>query len=287
MFYDPVKHEVIDYVGGQEDIRKKLIRTIGSPEERFSEDYLRMLRAIRFSTELDFDIDADTCIAIAHLASNITAISAERITLELEKIICSPNSRRGISDLITYGLAEFIFPEKLHYGSDWYNLFLISDGGLSLTEGILRLYSKNPEAGIALANSLKLSNNQIEEVKWCYANLGKLTDNSLPLHELRPLLASQYADTLISFELAILQAAYQPPDPVFNNLLKCSLYKGQPDMPEPLLNGNDLIKAGIAPGPELGALHKALYKKQLDMELLTREQAFDALRKIMATEMNH
>ena len=82
MFYDPVKEEVIDYVGGREDLGRQIIRTIGEPQERFAEDYLRMLRAVRFSTQLDFEIARNTFDAVSQYASKIDRISDERISAE-------------------------------------------------------------------------------------------------------------------------------------------------------------------------------------------------------------
>ena len=79
MFFDPIEERVIDYVGGKDDLKAKVIHTIGDPAARFDEDYLRMLRAIRFSTQLGFEIAADTWNAIVNSAANITGISGERI----------------------------------------------------------------------------------------------------------------------------------------------------------------------------------------------------------------
>jgi len=110
MFYDPLKREVIDYVNGQADLKKELIRTIGKPKERFDEDYLRMLRAIRFSTQLRFVIEPATWSAISRKVKNITKISGERIAMELEAILINPNRSAGARMLIRSGLAETIFP---------------------------------------------------------------------------------------------------------------------------------------------------------------------------------
>src|SRR5256886_6438547 len=79
MFFDPEKNEVIDFVGGRADIDKKIIRAIGDPAARFSEDRLRMLRAVRFATVLDYKIDHETWAALVANAESITEISAERI----------------------------------------------------------------------------------------------------------------------------------------------------------------------------------------------------------------
>src|SRR6478752_3495343 len=95
MFFDPEKNEVIDFVGGRADLERKLIRAIGDPAQRFAEDRLRMLRAIRFATALGFEIDPATWDAIVENADAITQISAERIREELVKIFLSPNRARG------------------------------------------------------------------------------------------------------------------------------------------------------------------------------------------------
>jgi len=110
MFYDPLEREVIDYVNGQADLKKKIVRTIGVPEERFGEDYLRMLRAVRFSTQLVFAIEPQTWSAICSSAKNITGISGERTRMELEGILVSPNRSAGVSLLVKSGLAEAVFP---------------------------------------------------------------------------------------------------------------------------------------------------------------------------------
>src|SRR5204862_2286999 len=79
MFFDPTKNEVIDFVGGQTDLKAKLIRAIGDPAQRFAEDRLRMLRAVRFATVLEFEIEEQTWNALGQSADSITEISAERI----------------------------------------------------------------------------------------------------------------------------------------------------------------------------------------------------------------
>ena len=91
LLYDPVKNEILDYVGGQEDISKGIIRTIGNPIERFTEDKLRMIRAARFACRFNFPIHEDTQRAIIQLAKNIHVVSAERIREELEKILTGTN----------------------------------------------------------------------------------------------------------------------------------------------------------------------------------------------------
>ncbi|MFK5924496.1 MAG: CCA tRNA nucleotidyltransferase [Verrucomicrobiota bacterium] len=114
MFFDPVEEKIIDYVGGQEDLEKGLIRAIGDPELRFAEDYLRLMRAIRFATVLDFEIEKNTWQALKQHAPQITQISPERIRDELNRIWLSPRRVKGFDLLVESGLMKAIFPEIIH-----------------------------------------------------------------------------------------------------------------------------------------------------------------------------
>jgi poly(A) polymerase len=91
LFYDPLTQKIHDWVGGEKDLRAKIIRTIGKPEERFGEDHLRMLRAVRFAARLGFEIEPGTFAAIQLLASKIKIISAERVRDELIKLFAPPS----------------------------------------------------------------------------------------------------------------------------------------------------------------------------------------------------
>jgi poly(A) polymerase len=111
LLLDPISGEVIDYVGGMEDINKKRIRTIGAADERFAEDHLRILRAVRFSSTMGFSITAETMSAIKNNAGLISNISAERIRDELTKILVRGNSRQGFELLLESGLLSIILPQ--------------------------------------------------------------------------------------------------------------------------------------------------------------------------------
>src|ERR1035438_9992184 len=102
LFYDPLTQKIHDWVGGEKDLRAKIIRTIGVPEERFGEDHLRLLRAVRFAARLGFEIEAKTFSAIQTLAPKIKLISAERVRDELNKLFAppclgTPASRRRVA----------------------------------------------------------------------------------------------------------------------------------------------------------------------------------------------
>src|SRR5947199_1405744 len=111
MFYDPVPEKVIDFVGGCADIDAKLVRAIGDPARRFAEDRLRMLRAVRFATVLDYTIDNQTWDALVANATSINEISAERIRDELVRIFLSRHRTRGWDLLDSSGLMRAILPE--------------------------------------------------------------------------------------------------------------------------------------------------------------------------------
>ena len=87
MFFDPLDNRVIDYVGGQEDLQRGLVRAIGDPAARFAEDKLRMLRAVRFAATFQFALDPGTLAAIQHHAAEIVVVSAERIAAELRRML--------------------------------------------------------------------------------------------------------------------------------------------------------------------------------------------------------
>jgi poly(A) polymerase len=111
MLYDPIEEEVIDYVDGIRDIKSKIVQTIGDPYERLNEDKLRMMRAIRFSSRYNFELNLDTFLAIEKLAADITQVSGERIRDEITKIITQSNPGHGLNMLSVSGLLKYILPD--------------------------------------------------------------------------------------------------------------------------------------------------------------------------------
>lgn len=111
MFFDPVKNQVLDFVGGQADLERKLICTIGDPKKRFDEDKLRLLRCVRFASTLDLQIEPATAAALKSMAAEIRAVSAERIRDELIKIFTGAHAGRGLTLLDESGLLGEILPE--------------------------------------------------------------------------------------------------------------------------------------------------------------------------------
>ncbi len=113
MFEDPESGDIIDYVGGMEDLDKRLIRCIGCAEERFREDSLRLIRAVRQAVTKEFEIEESTWKVICEHAGWLERISPERIRDELDRILLSPQRRRGVEMLVESGLMKWIIPEIL------------------------------------------------------------------------------------------------------------------------------------------------------------------------------
>jgi len=278
MFYDPLRKEVIDYVNGQADLKKKIVRTIGVPEERFGEDYLRMLRAVRFATQLGFAIEPRTWSAIYRNGANITKISGERIRMELEGILISPNRSAGVSLLIESGLAEAIF--RAFVGKE-----------ARLATKLLSQLRKKVDFALALAcffagfesdfalekcAVLKLSRNEKKHVKFLLANRDRLLDDQISLGRLKMILAEPYFWDLYELQRAIQktkEAGRKTLAPLIKLRKKIKALGDVELRPKPLLNGHDLIRLGAVPGPVLGQLAEEMYIAQLEGKLQTVEQA--------------
>ena len=275
MFYDPVAEKVIDYVGGQGDLKKRILRTIGKPQERFSEDYLRMLRAVRFSTQLGFAIEPKTFAAICENAADITKISGERICMELEGILTNPNRSKGIALLAKSGLGEAIFP-KVSLQQTGFALrvldFLPQKANFCLS--LAAFFSGcTSESALEELRVLKLSRNQLKHIKFLLVKRGRLLNEKLSLAELKMLLGGPYFWDLYYLQLAIQKAANKETG-ALKKLKKRIKELGDVELrPKPLLNGHELIRLGASPGPDLGRLAREMYTAQLEMEIKTRQDA--------------
>jgi poly(A) polymerase len=274
MFYDPIAKKVIDYYHGQADLKKRIIRTVGDPAERFSEDYLRMLRAVRFSTQLGFSIESKTKTAICDGAKNITKISGERIAAELEGILVSPNRAKGVQILIETGLAGFIFTGCTRTGAGFIvRLLDCLPANISFPLGLAALFAGfETQFALEKCKLLKLSRNQNKHIRFLLDNRGKLL-RDLSLAELKLLLSGPYFEDLFALQKAIQRATGLSISPLVRLRKKIKQLKGVELRPKPLLNGHDLMALGSVPGPSLGQLANEMYIAQLEGKLQSAEQA--------------
>ncbi len=275
MFYDPIEDKVLDFVNGRQDLEKRILRTIGTPDERFSEDYLRMLRAVRFAVKLDFEIEPATWQSIQTHAGKITGISAERILMEIEQILAHPNRTCGVTLLMQSGLAKAIF--SCFEGE-------LADFGVAVLDQLpdavdfpLAMAAMwagfETKTAINQCKKLKLSNSQLKHVKFLLDNQGVLLDAELPLSKLKLLMHEPYFWDLLTFQQAIQQAKGESAQ-VLETVRKRSDEIEDKDIhPEPLLNGHELMELGATPGPMVGQLAQELYIVQLEEKLQTKEKA--------------
>ena len=316
LFFDPIEGELHDWVGGQADLEAKRIRTIGDPMERFGEDRLRMLRAVRFAAQLGFEIEAATFAAVCDNAAAISEVSAERIRDELLKIFRPPHADAGLELLRKSGLLGEVLPEleatigceqppEFHPEGDVYTHIrlmlnqlpedadtaliwsvLMHDIAKPVTmsrdgDGRIRFFG-HEKIGADMArdilNRLRFPKVEIDAVTTCVRFHMQLKDaREMRTATLRKLfLRPVFATELELHRLDCLSSSGRLDNFEFLQA-KFEAFQNQPELQQPLLDGSDLIALGQAPGPRFGALLNEALERQLEGELTTRDQALDWL----------
>jgi poly(A) polymerase len=322
LFYDPLTQKIHDWVGGEKDLAAKIIRTIGAPAERFGEDHLRLLRAVRFAAQLDFVIEPETFAAVRLLAPKIKLISAERVRDELLKLFRPPHAARGLVLLRDSGLLEPILPElaatvgceqspEYHpEGSVFEHLRLMleqlpADASEALPWAVLLHDIAKPvtaereaatgkihfygheKVGAEMAEKilqrLKFPNCQTEEIVTSVRHHMQFKDVwQMRKATLRRLLLRETFP--LELELHRLDCLGCHGDLARFNFLveQAEELKNLPQIRPPLLTGNDLIALGVKPGKELGGLLAEIRELQLADELPTPDAARAWVRKKLA-----
>ena len=286
LFYDPIAKRVIDYVAGQRDLAAGLIRAIGEPAARFAEDHLRMLRAVRFATRLGFAIEPATAEAIREHAAKITRISPERIREELEQMLALPSRGESIEQTARLGLLVHLWP-----GSNWPTervaravaVLRALPAGADFVLAIAALLHDEAPAEVArVARALRCSNDQIEHLAWLVGNRQRVDEaGTMSLAAFKKLLAHPRFEHLVALHEAVCQAGGQPADACAEARRRRGSIAPQGISPPPLVTGEDLIAAGLQPGPRFKQILDALYDAQLNNELADREQALHKMRELI------
>jgi len=286
LFYDPVAERVIDFVGGQADLASRVIRAIGRPQERFAEDKLRMLRAVRFSATFDFALEAETQAAIRQMAEQITMVSPERIAMELRRMLVEPGRAAAIGLLLETGLAATILPEVVP----------ADDAQRSRLDRALAMLQRLPQPGfpLALATLLhelvdaagaaaigarwRLSNKETDRVVWLVEHHAALREaRTMRWSTLQPLLIAEGIADLLAMEEAASSggsdaAAY------------CRSLLQQPREvldPPPLIGGEDLLAHGVPPGPAYRLLLEHVRRAQLDGDIHSKAEALALVDRLL------
>ncbi len=286
MFYDPVNDEVIDYVGGQQDLAAKRLRAIGAAADRFEEDHLRMLRAIRFASRLGFEIEASTFDAIRRHAVGIATISAERICQELEKILTDRNRGRGWRLLNEAGLLPYLVA-----GDSWPDAevdiaarrldALPSDASFPLAMAAL-LATEPPAAIRRICTGLRCSVADTTAVTWLTEQLRTVRrPDTLELADIKLLMAHPQFDDLTNLLRADLAAAGESPAAHACLVRRASAIDPADVAPPPLVTGDDLLAMGVQPGPTFGQVLSTVYRAQLNETVANRAVALQMARTLL------
>ena len=311
LFFDPIANEIIDFVGGRADIERRIVRTIGDPHDRFTEDKLRLLRCIRFASSLGFEIENRTFSAVRELATQIHVVSAERIRDELIKILTRPRAGHGLELLDTSGLLQETVPEvaamkgveqppEFHPEGDVFThtklmlnalppnpsvvlafAVLLHDVGKPPTfeRATDRIrFNEHDRVGAAMAEvilrRLRFPNDQIEKIVLCVAEHMRFqhVQQMRPAKLKRILARETFADELELHRIDC-EASHRNLENYEFLKAKASELPPASVKPLPLLKGHDLLALGLKPGPKVGQILREVEEQQLDEQLKSKAEA--------------
>ena len=203
LFYDPIERRVIDFVGGQDDLAARLIRAIGSARDRFAEDKLRMLRAVRFTAAFGFALDPEAQAAIAEMAPEIHLVSPERIAMEMRRMLSDASRAAGVRLLWETGLAAEVLPEIVPRDDSQWQRFddtlsllarLGRECGFPLALGAVLSPWVDAAGAAAVCQRWRLSNKEADRTCWLVENRNALADvRAMRWSALQPLLLAEGA----------------------------------------------------------------------------------------------
>lgn len=313
LLLDPENDQVLDYVGGQMDLKNGIVRAIGVPARRFEEDKLRMLRAVRFAARFGYKIEDETFSAIRDLAGEIKQVSRERVRDELLKMLTEGHARRAFELLDASGLLGYILPEikrmqgveqppQFHPEGDvWIHTLMLLEqlpAGVSPTLALGALlhdvgkpatfrvapdrirFDGHVEVGEKVAadilHRLRLSNDETAQVLALVANHMRFADVAkMKDSTLKRFFRLPRFDEHMELHRMDCTASHGKLDLYDFTRRKLEETPPQEIRPAPLVTGNDLIAAGYEPGPRFKEILEAIEDAQLEGRLQSREQALE------------
>ncbi len=321
MFFDPLEGRLIDYVGGQADLQARVLRAIGDVGERFREDRLRMLRAVRLAARFELTIEPATYAAIERMAPQLgDGVSAERIAEELRKILTDRHRARGMQLFLDLGLAEVVMPELVPMrglpqgrpgqtnGDLWKHVLRVLDqlGGkpsfplamaaLLHDVGKPRTVGRTPDrytfhahehVGRRMAGDialrLKLSNEERERVEWLVEKHQILADaRQMRPAKLKTLLVHKGIEELFALHRADARASGRDVEHVeYAERMRWEWQEKGELAPPPLITGEDLLEMGVPQGPIYKMLLDKVREAQLDGTIRTKEEAIAMVRRLL------
>jgi poly(A) polymerase len=319
MFFDPLENRLIDYVGGQDDLRARRLRAIGDPAARFAEDKLRLMRGVRMATRFDLTIEPATLAAMQEMAAQITVVSAERIAEELRQLLVHPRRAAGMNLLLDVGLAAAVLPELLPMkglpqgppsaptGDLWDHVLRVLDllgrdvsfplaaAALLHDVGKPRSVGRGPDRytfhshehiGRRLAEEigvrLKLANAERERIEWLVEKHQMLCEvRQMRTSKVKVLLNHPGIRELIALHRADALASGKSIEHVEYCEALLEEWSAAELNPPPLLTGHDLQKHGLTPGPRFKELLDAVREAQLDGTVTSAKQALELVKKLL------
>jgi putative nucleotidyltransferase with HDIG domain len=318
LLLDPVTHEILDFVGGRQDLERGVLRAIGEPHQRFSEDKLRLLRAVRFAARFSYTIEDRTFAAIRQLAPQIHQVSQERVRDEILKMLTEGQARRAFELLDETGLLEQVLPEikkmqgvaqppEFHPEGDvWVHTLMLLEGlpaGSSKTLALGALlhdvgkpptfrvapdrirFDEHAEVGTRMAEDIcrrfRLSNDQTEQVCALVANHMRFGDvRRMKDSTLKRFFRLPRFEEHLELHRLDCMGSHRGLELYDFARQKLRSMPAAQIRPKPLITGDDLIAAGYTPGPQFKDLLTAAEDAQLDGSVTTKEEALALVKKL-------
>jgi poly(A) polymerase len=311
LLLDPISNQVLDFVGGRDDLEAKIIRTIGDPAQRFTEDKLRMLRAVRFAARFDYTIEPKTLSAIQQLAPQIHQVSRERVRDELTKMLTEGHAREAFLLLDQSGLLHEVLPEiekmkgveqppQFHPEGDVFihTLLLLEKlphpctptlawGALLHDVGKPPTFRVAPdrirfdghvEVGIKMAEEicrrLRFSNDDTEQILALVHNHMRFASvQQMKDSTFKKFVRMPRFDEHLALHRIDCLSSHGDLTPYNFTREKIAAMPPEAVRPAPLLTGDDLIAAGYAPGPRFKEILTTVEDAQLEGRLHSTEEA--------------
>jgi poly(A) polymerase len=311
LFYDPLDDRVIDYVGGQADLERRVVRAIGDPRARFTEDKLRMVRAVRFAAGFDFALDEPTLAAIDEMAETIQVVSPERIAQEMRKMLVDPQRAAAVELLRRTRLLAVLLPELDELASSdeaptWQHTKQVLTGLVapSFSAALAALLhaldepaadvssadqATKPSPAVQVASAIgdrwRLSNKERDLAQWLLANHARLKNAAgQRWSDVQPLLIDVGAAELVALhEAEGLSRGGDHALAANNDVQFCRAKLALPPAeldPPALLDGNDLFGHGIPRGAIYRYLLSQVRAAQLDGQISTRAEALSLVDRL-------
>lgn len=310
MFFDPLSETMVDYVGGQADLERKIVRAIGDADARFTEDKLRMLRAIRFAAKFQFELEAKTLAAIQSRPEDIHVVSGERIGSEMTRMLTGKHASNAIRLLVESRLLGEVLPEatcalKPQDSQDGkarhVDTMLAAFDSLapcSLPQSLALLLrdwdrraeqegsSKAVEATKTVSGRWRLTNQHKSQTLFLLENEPRIRRaKELPWPNVQRTLTDENADSLIQLAAAIADATCAKEEQ--QHVEFCAAKRSMDPKewnPDPILNGDDLRKYGVEPGPIFKKLLTEVRDAQLEGKISDQNEAWELVALLLGRE---